>query len=503
MESKTGWLLWAGAALLAGLLAACRPVQAPATAGQQEPAVGATMTAAAAGGPSWAGDWEGAIDILGQKLTIVVHMVDAGGSLTGAMDIPQQGAHGLPIYDITTDGRQIAFAILSGPRRAGFHGARQDDGSIGGSFEQSGVQGTFHLAPGAAAAVTVAPTAPAAPLPYRAEEVTYTNGTATLAGTLTIPSGAGPFPAVLLLSGSGQQDRNNEISLAPGYRLFADLADALTRQGIAVLRVDDRGIGGSIGEVEKATTADFAGDARAGVSFLKSRPALDPHKIGLLGHSEGGNIAALAASGNADVAFAVLLAGPGVSGAEVLVKQVERIAASTGEDEPSIQRVAALERQALDLAKAQDWAGLYDLIAGEVRRQIEELPAAQRSAITDVDKVVADRTAAQVTAMQSPWMQFFLAYDPAVDWSKVKAPVLALFGKLDVQVDAEQNAAGLKAAFAHGGNPQLTVKVYPAANHLFQAAKTGAVDEYAELSNHYVPTLFDDIAAWIHTAVGQ
>ncbi len=422
------------AILLVGssLLTACRPIVAP-------PAT-AIPTPAATDLNPLAGHWEGAIEVMGQSLAIALELTQADGGWTGLMDIPMQGAVDLPVHDITVDGEQIAFAILEGPRALRFTGALGADGIITGTFAQAGVEGTITLKPAASAAPApaAAPT-PAAALPYRAEEVTYTNGDVTLAGTLTLPEGDGPFPAAILLTGSGQQDRDETLPMAPGYRIFGDLADTLTRAGIAVLRADDRGVGGSTGDPMSATTADFADDARAGLAFLQGRSEIDPAAIGLIGHSEGSIIAGMVAADNPDIAFVVALAGPSVPGDQILTKQIERVALAGGATPEKAAAGAEAERKAVALMKAQDWAALETFLTEESRKSLEDLTPEQRAAITDEDQLIADRISLQMQQIKLPWMQYFLAYDPAQDWARITAPVLAFFGELDVQVDAGQN----------------------------------------------------------------
>jgi pimeloyl-ACP methyl ester carboxylesterase len=420
---------------------------------------------------------------------ILVTFAGQDDTLAGAIDIPVRGAFGIPLNDIELVYPQVSFSMLEGAALGVFEGEFQADGSIAGTFSQGDTEGIFELRRPAEASTE--------PLPYTEEEVTFNNGDITLAGTLTLPEGEGPFPAVLLLTGSGQQNRDEELPIVDGYRPFREIADYLSRQGYAVLRYDDRGIGGSGGDPTTATTEDFAEDARAGLAYLESRPEVDAKATGLLGHSEGAIIAAMLAAETPDVAFVVSLAGPAVSGADVLVKQVERLAAASGRSAAEAQAAARDEQEVVDMAVAEDWEGVAARIAELLQEQIDALPEEQRAQLGDPAALIEQRVAMQVEARQSPWYRFFLAHNPAENWAKVTAPVLAVYGTLDAQVDAAQNRAPLEAALAAAGNEDVTVLELPTANHLFQEAKTGAFEEYAMLEGRLQPALLEAIGDWL------
>jgi hypothetical protein len=335
-------------------------------------------------------------------------------------------------------------------------------------------------------------------LPYIEEEVTFENGDITLAGTLTLPEGDGPFPALILLSGSGQQDRDGALPIVPGYRPFADIADTLTRQGIAVLRYDDRGVGGSTaGDLAAVTSADFANDAEAAFDFLQSRADIGGQQIGFLGHSEGGILAPMVAARNPDVAFVISMAGTAVNGYETVIKQVERLSLASGASSAEAAAAGEKQRAALDLVLAQDWDGLEAMVTAIVEEQIAAVPAEQLAAMGGMDAAVQQQVAAQMQALQSPWYQYFMSHDPGQDWAQVAAPVLGLFGGNDTQVDAEQNSAALQAALESAGNADVTIQVLPTANHLFQEAVTGGVDEYATLPPQLMPEFLEAISQWL------
>jgi pimeloyl-ACP methyl ester carboxylesterase len=346
--------------------------------------------------------------------------------------------------------------------------------------------GVCTLAPHVAGAAQAAP-------PYRQEEVSVTNGAITLAGTLTIPQGTGPFPAVVLLTGSGPQDRDEDVF---GFKVFRVIADHLTRQGIAVYRYDDRGVGQSTGKLDLATTADFAGDALTAIAMLKARQDIDGRHIGLFGHSEGATAAAIAAGRSPDVTFAVMLAGPGLRGAEVTRQQVADGARSLGADEETIARIIAAHRKLTETILANVSGGpLDEAVKDLIGAQFDSLPAAQQATLGNRQAFV-DRSYRQASVqLTSPWMKFMLDFDPATALRQVRCPVLALFGSLDMQVPPAMNQAPVQAALA--ANASATVKVYEGANHLFQAAHSGFVTEYATLDKAFIPGLLDDVSAWI------
>lgn len=468
-------------ALVAVMSACSRPAAQP-SAPTAEPADSAAL--------ALAGPWQGRIDVAGAALEIRVALAAQDGAWSGTIDVPVQDATGIELHDLRIAADTVYFEMLDGMRKASFDGQVQPDGGISGQFKQMGVTGSFELA---------RPEEPAAaePLPYREEEVTFQNDGVTLAGTLTLPSGDGPFPALILLSGSGQQDRDEALPIVPDYRPFREIADTLTRQGVAVLRYDDRGVGGSTGDPGTATSADFATDAEAALRFLQGRADIDPAQIGFLGHSEGGMLAAMVAADNADVAWVISMAGTAVDGYQTILKQVERLALASGASQAEVDIAMVQQREVLDLAMNQDWTGLERALNLIAQSQAAALPEEQKAALGDLDAVIQQQIAAQLQVFQSPWYQFFLHYNPADDLAKVSAPVLGIFGGNDTQVDAAQNSTALQAALDQAGNTDVTISVLPTANHLFQQATTGGVDEYATLPPQLMPEFLEAISQWL------
>jgi uncharacterized protein len=428
------------------------------------------------------GAWMGAIDTGVAKLTCVFHITNTADGLTATMDSPDQGASGIPVTTVTRNGPTLKMQLegIGGV----FDGKISTDlTTIDGTWNQSGRSFPLLLkrVKDATQWERRRPQNPVKPYPYREEEVSYDNKAqgVTLAATLTIPPGKEPFPAVLLIVGSGPHDRDESLL---GHKPFLVLSDYLTRKGIVVLRADKRGVGKSTGSLATATTADFATDAEAGVAYLKTRSEVDPHKIGLAGHSEGGEIAPMVAARNPDVAFIVLMAGPGVPGDQLLPQQELLIWEASGMGHDAAEKKVANNR------------AMFTLIEREKDDAVLDKELRERLATDDVPKA---QVGAAVKQLTSPWFRYFLSYDPATALRKVTCPVLALNGEKDLQVPPTQNLPAIRAALEAGGNKHFEVDEMPGLNHLFQTAKTGAPSEYAEIEETMSPVVLEKIASWI------
>jgi len=341
-------------------------------------------------------------------------------------------------------------------------------------------------------AVTLRVQEPKPPFPYRSEEVSFKNpgGGFDLAGTLTIPEMAGRYPVAVLVTGSGPQNRDEELL---GHKPFLVLADWLTRQGIAVLRYDDRGVAKSGGDFKTATTLDFATDAESAFDFLKKRPEIDSTKIGFIGHSEGGIIAPIVASHRPDVAFVVLMAGPGIAGEQILLLQSVLISQTENMDEKSIKANDKLRRDMYNILKknkadAKAEQKLRVLFAGTDKKNAGD---------TSYHKMTEPEISAQIKNVTSPWFRCFLTLNPQDYLSQVKCPLLAINGSLDLQVPPRENLQAIEKAMIFGGNPNYTVEELPGLNHLFQHAATGSPGEYAKIEETISPSVLDMIAKWI------
>jgi fermentation-respiration switch protein FrsA (DUF1100 family) len=427
------------------------------------------------------GIWLGTLDAGATKLRLVLKIANGPDGLTASLQSPDQSQQWLPANSATRSGDSLNFTIESlgvvydGKIDAGLN-------SIDGTFTQGGRPLPLALkrVKDQAELETRHPQNPVKPYPYREEEVTYANKAAgnVLAGTLTIPPGKGPFPAVLLISGSGPNDRDETVF---GHKPFLVLSDYLTRKGIVVLRADKRGIGKSTGDLAHATTADFATDAEAGVQYLKTRAEADPRRIGLIGHSEGGTVAPMVAAGDPGVRFIVLMAGPGVPGDQIIVEQGRLIEEAAGATKEKAAQDADKQRELFALVEKEKDGAILD----------KELRANLAGRVPDAQ---IDMAIQQVT---SPWMRYTLTYDPATALRKVACPVLALNGEKDLQVSAAQNLPAIKKALEEGGNKQIEIDELPGLNHLFQTAKTGSPTEYAQIEETISPVALDKVASWI------
>lgn len=440
-----------------------------------------------------AGHWEGSIETPGQALVVLVDLAETDGAWSGTIDIPAQGADGLPLSGVSVDGETVKFTIQGVPGEPTFEGTLAG-GGITGEFSQGPARLPFRL--GREAVEVEAPSRPQEPkppFPYDAEEVEYTARDVKIAGTLTLPPGDGKVPAALLISGSGALNRDLELA---GHKPFLVLADHLTRLGIAVLRVDDRGIGGSTGSTWQSTSRDKANDVLFGVRFLRGHDRIDPERVGLIGISEGGLVAPLALNRvePGTIAYAVLLAGPGVPGGDLLRQQLRRIAAANGAPAEMIEELAALQDRGLEIIASEMPPAEAEAALRQVAK--EQMAASPETAQLSGEDLEAALSAAVETNL-SPWFRFFIRYDPRPALGGLAVPTLALFGGKDTQVDADQNQSAMEAAFAGSGNRDITVHRFPEMNHLFQTAGTGSPNEYAQIEETMAPEVLDLIGSWI------
>lgn len=425
------------------------------------------------------GRWEGALNVGGTSLPIVIRVDQGLDGLLTVMDSPAQNVRGLPVAALSETGGVVRFTV---PAAQGtFEGARSADGGTWtGAWSQGGVSLPLVLTRAASTAEPagpVRPQTPVPPFPYASEDVTFRNDGAgiTLAGTLTVPSGAGPFPAVVLLTGSGAQDRDETIF---DHKPFAVWADALTRREIAVLRYDDRGIGGSGGGGPNETTADFATDAAAAVAFLRTRAGIDPARIGLMGHSEGGVTAPLAVQDGAPAAFVVMIAGPAVPGAGIITEQAALMAAAAGQTPAQVAEVRRVQGQVMAAVVAN--------------RDDGAAAAREAEAVLVAAGVSPEQARSSSPALASPWYRWFVSYDPAPALAALDVPLLAIYGGKDLQVPADLNAEALRRE-----QPSAEIIVLPGLNHLMQTAGTGLVGEYATIEETIAPVALTTVGDWI------
>ncbi len=430
---------------------------------------------------SFAGIWMGELEAGGTKFTIVFKIEKQNeGKYTGSWDSPDQKMTDMPVDSVTVEANRIHLAMQGGLIiYEGFIDIKGE--KLAGTWKQSGLSLPLALARVDQAPTVTRPQDPIKPYPYEERAVSFINSSAgvTLAGTLTIPSGTGTFPAVLLVTGSGPQNRNEEIF---NHKPFLVLADYLTRKGIAVLRYDDRGAGESTGDLSRSTIEDFAGDAYAGFLYLREQGEIDPDKIGILGHSEGGIVAPLLAARYRDIAFIVMLAGPGLPGDEILCLQNRAIAKASGISDETIEKGNTVNKL------------LYSVVKSE--QDLDEATLKIKSILKDAG-MTEEQIKATVNQLLSPYFRFFLQYDPQPALRNVQCPVLALIGGKDLQVPPKENIPALEKALYEGGNSDYTVLEIEGLNHLFQTANTGLVNEYAMIDETISPDVLQLIALWI------
>jgi fermentation-respiration switch protein FrsA (DUF1100 family) len=444
------------------------------------------------------GLWQGTLKAGPVQLRFVIKITKkADGTWAGSLDSLDEGLAGLTLDSVAFKDGAVRLELKK--TRAVYEGQLKEDGStIVGHWKQLGPKLPLTFTRITKAPQLARPQHPKRPYPYAEHEVTFENEKAgvKLAGTLTVPRGQGPFPAVVLLSGSGPQDRDETIF---GHKPFLVLADHLTRHGIAVLRLDDRGVGGSTGDTFKATLNDLASDALTAVAFLKARKQIDPAKIGLVGHSEGGLVAPLVASQSKDVAFIVLLAGTGLPGEDILYLQGQAILKALGlSDREMKQQRKAQELIFTSLKEEPDDAKAKKLILKRLADERAKLTAEEQKASAALQGLIE----AQLKVVLTPWFRFFLTYDPRPALRKVEVPVLVLIGEKDLQVPPKENLQAIGKALDEGGNKDHTVMEMPGLNHLFQTSKTGSITEYGRIEETFAPAALAEISSWIRKHTG-
>ena len=433
------------------------------------------------------GAWNGVLDVMGTQLTLIFHIQKTDSGFTANFDSPDQGAFGIPFTTVELNNDNL---ILRAANIGAFYEGVPAADSIAGTWSQGGQSFELNLFRNEVEKRTrIRPQEPERPYPYYEEDVTIENkrDSLILAGTLTLPEKEGLFPAVILISGSGPQDRNEEVF---GHKPFLVLSDYLTRNGIAVLRYDDRGTAESTGDFASATSEDFANDVISAIEYLKNRDEIDQGQVGLIGHSEGGLIAPIVANRTDDVAFIVLLAGTGVPGKEISRMQARTLANIEVPDREAyynfIDKSIEIASSNNDLAsKREELTQLY--------RNSEVILNSILPEGTNVDAFINQ----QVEGSLRPWNLFFFNHDPADELRKITIPVLSLIGSNDVQVPPGMNHPPIRQALEEAGNTNFMIKELKGLNHMFQESETGSMMEYAEIEQTFSPIALDEITRWI------
>jgi pimeloyl-ACP methyl ester carboxylesterase len=440
------------------------------------------------------GTWQGVLasGAFRERMSFVIDR-DSTGGLHGTIKMLDQGGVELPAA-VAAHGDTLSFTIAA--QHISYSGVMTTVGdSVRGTFMQGSNSIPLSFGRSTLESVSVGrPQDPIPPYPYNTKEVTVaSDGGVRLAGTVVIPEGPGPFPAVVFVTGSGPQDRDEALM---GHRPFLVIADYLARHGIASLRYDDRGFAKSTGTFETATSADFAADAEAALHFLQRVPGIARDRVGIVGHSEGGLIGPMVAARTRDVAFLVLMAGPGMPGDSLSLLQLRRLASSST---PSAQVDAQVDnnrRLFHAVSGARDSADAVARVLAVGQEIIGALPENQRAA-------AASRLDQTIPKLMNPWMRYFLRYDSRTALRNVRVPVLALGGTLDTQVPARENLSGIDAALKAAGNTDYRIVELPNLNHLFQTATNGTPSEYATIEETIAPQVLDLIASWINQRFGR
>jgi len=441
------------------------------------------------------GYWSGKLKMINIELDFQINVTKTNKSLNGFISIPTQkvSEYKLPVF--TYKKNQIHFELPSSAGTAKFDGKLKAD-SINGTLLQAGMKGTFSLGKTTQPIVQNQPAEQIdEPVPYLKDDIAFKNGRILLTGTLTIPKADGKFPAIILLTGNGPQDRNEDIF---GFKIFKIMADYLTRKGFAVLRYDDRGVGGSTGNTMQSTTEDFSNDALAAIEFLKKQDNIDRTKIGLLGHSEGCQIAELTAVNSKDVSFIVLLSGNGVDGGKALIEQQKLILKASGVAD-------SLIAQNLELQNKINYALYNDIDINSLQKDIKAFAEKDyegygkevKKSIQDKETYINSNVQSQINIFNNPWFKFYVKYDPIPTLEKIKIPVLMLFGEFDLQFPSSLNKPRMEEALAKAGNKNFKSIIFPKANHLYQEAKIGSPTEYSVLKKEFVPGFLDTIGDWV------
>lgn len=432
------------------------------------------------------GDWYGTLEIGPSKLILVLHVSRSGDGFTTLMDSPDQGASDIPITATTFEEGELT---IRDSKMGMTYTARLAGDELNGTFSQRGISVPLTFTRNSVQRLR--PQTPQPPYPYACEEVSFPNPSAgiTLGGTLTLPHGEGPFPAAVLITGSGAQNRDEELL---GHKPFFVLADYLTRNGIAVLRYDDRGVGSSGGDYHASDIYDFASDAESAMEYLKVRPEIDSAAIGFIGHSEGGMITYIIAAGRDDAAYIVSMAGPAVDGAKFMREQRRGIMEAMGLPEAAFTQNEKFIESVI--AVTEKYPIEY------IKENIDSLAQTLVPASMQGDTMALDQVKMGLAQTATPEMLSLLRYRPATYLTEISCPVLAVVGERDLQVPPSTIGEPLREG-VRPGTP-LTVKVYPELNHLFQHAATGLPTEYGEIEETISPEVLADMAAWIREVTG-
>lgn len=440
------------------------------------------------------GSWSGKLKLPnGIQLTVVFNIENLDGKYSATLDSPDQGVNGIPCGEVKVTADSISIDV---PAIVGSYSGKinSEAKTITGLWTQSGSSFELNLEYSKEFVKPNRPQEPKPPFTYNSEDVKFFNekDSITLAGTFTYPKEVRKFPAMVLITGSGAQNRDEEIF---NHKPFLVISDFLTKNGYAVLRFDDRGVGESEGNHSLATTYDFAEDVRAAVEYLKTRKEVDKNKIGLIGHSEGGMIASIVASESDEIAFIILMAGPGLPGDSILYLQTELIYRAEGQSEEKIQEILNELRDVYSILKSDiDEAEMKEKLKAKYQQRFEKMSEEEKQRFGDFNTYME----MEIRIATSPWFKSFLKFDPRPFLEKVKCPVLAINGEKDLQVPPKENLPAIEEALKRGGNKNFIVKELPNLNHLFQTSKFGTIGEYGVIEETISPIALETILNWLN-----
>lgn len=444
-------------------------------------------------GQDLTGGWTGILKIQGTELPLIFNFTKTATGYTATMDSPKQSAKGIPADAVTFSDQKLTINVKAAGIK--YAGDWKSATEITGTFSQGAFSAPLNLTKGVVELVR--PQEPKKPYSYYTEDVAFINEKEKigLAGTLSLPQKEGKFPAVILISGSGQQNRDSEIL---GHKPFLVIADYLTKNGFAVLRYDDRGVGASKGDPTLSTSADFANDAAAAIAYLKTRKEIDSKKIGIIGHSEGGTIAPMLAAADKNIAFIVLLAGTGVAGDILLVDQNFQVGKVSGMTEEQLAAAKITNQEIYDIVKGTGTLSeVKQNLTVYFQNESAQVPPNEKPSQEELDASIKNN----VNSIAAPWFRYFISYDPKDNLKKVKCPVLVLNGEKDIQVSAQLNTEAIAKALKEGGNKKVKVQLFPQLNHLFQHCKTCTVAEYSEIEETFAPEVLKTMSDWMQDQV--
>ncbi len=447
------------------------------------------------------GNWHGDLAVSGQTIELILHLTKNGTNYESNWDVPIQGAKGMPSSTTIVNGNNLEIDIKG--IQAGFSGvASVDYSKIEGNWKQGGLNFPLVLKPlnpeDAPKEITKTQT-PKPPYSYESEDITYVGSKTglTYGATYSYPKNTKNFPVLILITGSGQQDRDETLM---GHKPFAVIADAFTKNGYGVLRIDDRGIGKSTGNFKESTSEDFANDVEEHLAYIKTKPNINLKKIGLLGHSEGGIIAPMVAARNKDISFLILLAAPGIPISELMTNQNKDVLKSTGIDDEVISTYLPLYKKLLtEITSSKDIETAKKTALIEVQKWRKTSSKEQVKATTNITDSNSEKAyvATMVNTLSTPWWKFFANYKPQTNLEKIRCPVLVLNGGSDIQVSAQPNINGIRTALQKANNSLVTVNVFPKMNHLFQRCSLCSVAEYGQLATTIEPEVLQYMVEWL------